>query len=197
MSIFSDIASVVAAPFTGGASLAGLLPDIFGAGGAALGAASSADAKNQGTQNQTLMDLANLQQRSSLSNEQGAVTGAQDARAALTDAIKKAQITQYLAGGATPFQVSGAGGPYAPHLPTSVASPEQKSAMAQVAASMNANLPMHGANAARPTPQFQPYTPPPISAFPGPSTGSSIMGDVGAGLTGLAAILAKQRNGSQ
>jgi hypothetical protein len=194
MSIFSDIASVVAAPFTGGASLTGLLPDIFGTAGSALGAASGAAAKNQGTANQTLMDLANLQQRSSLSNEQGATMAATDARSALANAIKEAQIAAYVGGGKTPFQVSGAGGPYAPHTPTSVASPEQQSAMAQVAAAMNANLPSLGFNAARPTAPFQPFTPPPISAFPGPSTGSSVMGDIGAGLSGLAGILAKQRN---
>lgn len=89
--VLGGIGGAVAAPFTGGASLA-WLPAALGAGGAALGAMSGSAANNRGATIEAM-----------LAQDRNRREGAQDQRSSESDALRKLYQTGYLkAGGATP-----------------------------------------------------------------------------------------------
>lgn len=85
-------APIVAAPFTGGASLGALVPKIIGAGGVALGSLAKTQAANRGTQLGADMDMDRLR-----------LARAADDRASGTDAWKKLQQASYTQN-RTPYQ---------------------------------------------------------------------------------------------
>jgi hypothetical protein len=114
MSIWSTLAKIggaVAAPFTGGASLA--LPALFEAGGAALGGASQASASNRGAQIEAAIEQERLRQQQEKNYREALVQREQEGRASATDAFRKLQQTSYLMNRAdyTPTSVTSQGKP--------------------------------------------------------------------------------------
>lgn len=101
----------IAAPFTGGASLAATLPSIIGAAGAGLGAASQASASNRGTQidaalaqqreqDQQGQDYADQQQR----YENELINREAEGRSAANDALKGVLRANYIKGRTSDYQ---------------------------------------------------------------------------------------------
>lgn len=95
----------LAAPFTGGASLAALGP-ILGAAGAGLGAASQAKANNRGEQYGGQLDLEQLLMARDSQNQNMNIAREQEGRAGQTDAFRKLLSAQHLLTPATQTHLS-------------------------------------------------------------------------------------------
>lgn len=91
----AKIGATIAAPFTGGASLAAIPAiDMLGAGGAAMGAASQSQASNRGTKLEGQMDLMKLLMDRDQQEQQQGIAREQEGRASGSDAIRKLLMAQ-------------------------------------------------------------------------------------------------------
>lgn len=100
-STLAKVAGIVGAPFTGGASL---IPTIASAAGDAIGAATSASAKNRGTKIDAGLAEEQVNQNRQQELRNSLVQREQDRRAGGNNAFRELQHAQYLqgAGGYTP-----------------------------------------------------------------------------------------------
>ncbi len=86
----------IAAPFTGGASLAAILPAVLGAGGAAAGAIADSKANNRGAQYSGQLDLEKLLMARDQQFQNQQIQREQEGRAGTTDAYRKLLSAQHI-----------------------------------------------------------------------------------------------------
>ncbi len=82
-------AGAIAAPFTGGASLAAVLPSIIGAAGAGIGGIAASHANNRGEKYSGQLDLERLLLEREQQNQQMQIAREQEGRAGTSDAWRK------------------------------------------------------------------------------------------------------------
>lgn len=89
-------AGIAAAPFTGGASLAGTIGSIAGAAGSALGSAAQASASSRGAGLEAELVAEQLNQQRQRDYNDAALRYDQQDRESAADAYKRERISQYL-----------------------------------------------------------------------------------------------------
>lgn len=89
-------AGIAAAPFTGGASLAGTIGGIAGAAGSALGSAAQASASNRGSQLEAEVVRESLDQARQREAFDQSMQYERESRESAADAYKRERVSQYL-----------------------------------------------------------------------------------------------------
>lgn len=150
-----SIGSAVAAPFTGGASLA--IPAALEVGGAAAGAGSQAMASNRGAKIDAASQEEILNQNRQRNFFDQVLAREADNRAATSDALRKVQQGDYLAGGGRPYAAPVVGGQT---LPTYGFGPQNKSEAVRASGASLGNEAqnrLQNGNPVPPVPQLQQF----------------------------------------